>query len=159
MWATYVPVILSKREPNREPFRGFLRQAPGWEKRRARCSKCGSLDTKRKGTTGASPTTLSGQLKPLQRFFCKSCQRSFTLRRTAARSRASFADDVMREAVRLYVQGLISYRVLAILLERRLGRSVSRYILNSWVDEIGGRAKTPLEVSRELCPEWGGFLD
>src|SRR5688572_22600589 len=62
------------------------------------------------------------------------------------------------EAVRLYVQGLTSYRVLASMLEQRLGRSVSRYTLNGWVSELAGQAKTPLEVSKELRPNWGGFL-
>jgi hypothetical protein len=56
------------------------------------------------------------------------------------------------------VQALASYRVLAALLERHLGRSISRFTLNTWVDEIGGRAKTTLEVSQGLRPAWGGFL-
>jgi hypothetical protein len=61
--------------------------------------------------------------------------------------------------VRLYVQGLPSYRVLSVLLEHRLGRTVGRYTLNGWVDELGGRAKTPVEVSAELqAPSWSGFL-
>jgi transposase-like protein len=59
--------------------------------------------------------------------------------------------------VRIYVQGLPSYRVLAAMLER-LGVSVSRFTLNSWVLELGARAKSPLEVSIELAPMWGGFL-
>lgn len=63
------------------------------------------------------------------------------------------------DAVRLYVQGLSSYRILAALLEQRLGRAVSRSTLNAWVDEIGWRAKTALEVSAELAPAWGGFLE
>jgi len=62
------------------------------------------------------------------------------------------------EAVRIYVQGLASYRVVASMLEHRLGRSVSRVTLNNWVSELGGQAKTPLEVSIELRPTWGGFL-
>jgi hypothetical protein len=65
---------------------------------------------------------------------------------------------VVLEAVRLYVQGLSSYRILAALLEERLGRPVSRSTLNAWVDEIGSKAKTALEVSAELAPAWGGFL-
>lgn len=45
------------------------------------------------------------------------------------------------------------------LLEQRLGRPVGRFTLNGWMDELGGRAKTPLEVSAELRPPgWGGFL-
>ena len=61
--------------------------------------------------------------------------------------------------MRLYVQGLPSYRVLSVLLERRLGRPVGRFTLNGWVDELGERARTPVEVSAELRPpSWGGFL-
>lgn len=61
--------------------------------------------------------------------------------------------------MRLYVQGLPSYRVLSVLLEQRLGRPVGRFTLNGWVDELGGRAKTPVEVSAELRPpSWSGFL-
>jgi len=102
--------------------------------------------------------SLDGPLKELQRFLCKSCSRSFTLGRKAARPRARFADDVELEAVRLYVQGLASYRVLGNLLEQRIGRPVSRFTLNTWVDEIGAHAKTPLQTSMELAPRWGGFL-
>lgn len=61
--------------------------------------------------------------------------------------------------MRLYVQGLSSYRVLSVLLEQRLGRPVGRATLNGWVDELGERAKTPLEVSAALRPpSWSGFL-
>lgn len=89
---------------------------------------------------------------------CKACGKSFTLGRKTASPGARFARDVVLEAVRLYVQGLPSYRVLSRLLERRLGRSVSRVALNRWVHEVGEKAKTPLEVSRQLRPAWGGFL-
>lgn len=123
-----------------------------------RCPNCGSLDTKRKGKTSGAPTGLTGSLKPLQRFLCRSCETSFTVGRRTARPRARFANDVVLEAVRLYVQGLASYRVLTDLLSNRIGRPVSRFTLNTWVDDIGARAKTPLEVSAELAPKWGGFL-
>jgi hypothetical protein len=94
----------------------------------------------------------------LQRFLCKTCRRSFTLGRRKARPRAHFADDVVQEAVRIYVEGLTPYRSLARLLEARLGKPVSARSLNRWVDDIGARAKTPLQVSIELRPRWGGFL-
>jgi hypothetical protein len=48
--------------------------------------------------------------------------------------------------------------VLVALFERRFGQSVGRVTLNNWVYELGGMAKTPLEVSAELQPKWGGFL-
>jgi transposase-like protein len=61
--------------------------------------------------------------------------------------------------VRLYVQGLSSYRILSVLLEQRLGRSVGRATLNGWVDDLGARAKSPVEVSADLRPPgWSGFL-
>ena len=101
---------------------------------------------------------LSGSLKPLQRFLCRSCNTSFTSGRKRARPGAKFADDVVEEAVRFYVQGLTSYRVLASLLEHRCGQSVGRAALNNWVHELGQQAKSPLEVSIELRPRWGGFL-
>lgn len=123
-----------------------------------RCEKCKSLNTKRKGKTQAAPLGLDGPMKPLQRFFCKDCNTSFTLERKSARPRAKFGHDVVEEAVRRYVQGLASYRVVAAMLEHRLGRSVGRATLNSWVDELGERARTPLESSIELKPGWGGFL-
>jgi transposase-like protein len=73
-------------------------------------SFCASLDTKRKGRTTTAPTNLAGSLKPLQRFLCKTCDTSFTLARKSGSPRARFADDVVYEAVRLYVRGLPSYR-------------------------------------------------
>ncbi|MGH2819979.1 MAG: hypothetical protein ACRDJ5_04925 [Actinomycetota bacterium] len=120
--------------------------------------RCGGLDTMRRGRTRSSPTTLDGSLKPLQRFSCRHCQSTFTSERKAARPHASFSDAVVLEAVRLYVQGLSSYRVLAAMPEQRLGRSVSRFTLNAWVSELGGAAKSPLEVFMELAPTWSGFL-
>lgn len=117
------------------------------------------METKRNGTTRSGPRGLSGTLGPLQRFLCSACRTCFTLERRTARRRARFADDVVLEAVRLYVQGLSSYRTLATLLEGRLGRSVSRYAINRWVNEVGAAAKTPLDVSTELSPpRWGGVL-
>lgn len=89
---------------------------------------------------------------------CKSCKGSFTHGRKKARPRAKFADDVVLEAVRVYIQGLPSYRVLAALVEGRVGRPVGRVTINNWVHDVGDRAKTPLETSIELRPRWGGFL-
>jgi transposase-like protein len=101
---------------------------------------------------------LGRQLQPLQRFWCNSCRTTFTNARRKARPGARFADDVVAEAVRVYVQGLSSYRVLASMLEHRLGQPVSRFTLNGWVKELAAQAKTPLEVSLEFAPKWGGFL-
>lgn len=78
--------------------------------------------------------------------------------RRTAKPRARFDDGVRLEAVRLYVQGLSSYRTLARLMEHRLGRRVSPSILNRWVDETAAAAMTPLQLSVGLSPRWGGFL-
>lgn len=124
-----------------------------------RCPNCGSLDTKRNGATRSAPRGLKGPGRPLQRFLCRGCSKSFTLGRRAAAPRARFSDDVIFEAVRLYIQGLSSYRSLSTLMGQRLGVPISPITLNEWVAEAGGAAKTPLEVSAELAPpSWGGFL-
>lgn len=124
-----------------------------------RCPRCGSLDTKRNGKATATPVGANGPLKPLQRFLCRTCGLSFTSARTTARRGASFSNDVMVEAVRLYVQGLPSYRTLATLLGRQLDRPISAMTLNRWVQNLGHAAMTPLEVSATLVPPgWGGVL-
>lgn len=123
-----------------------------------RCPRRGGLDTIRRGRTRSAPSGLQGPLKPLQRFSCKSCGTSFTPDRKAAAPRARFSDEMKKDAVRHYIQGLSSYRVLATMLEQRHGKSISRSTLNEWTLELGAGAKTPLEVSIELQPEWGGFL-
>lgn len=78
--------------------------------------------------------------------------------RRSSPSRANFSYDVMLEATRLYVQALPPYRVLAQNISDRIGRPVSPATLNGWVLDLGHAAKTPLEVSVELAPQWGGFL-
>ncbi len=95
---------------------------------------------------------------PAALLLCKFCSSSFTSERKRARPRAKFAEDVVLEAVRLYIQSLASYQALAAMFERRFGQSVGRVTLNNWVYELGGMAKTPLEVSAELLPQWGEFL-
>ncbi|MBI2237624.1 MAG: hypothetical protein HYU54_03750 [Actinobacteria bacterium] len=45
------------------------------------------------------------------------------------------------------------------LTESQIGRPISRITLNRFVHDLGGAAKTPLEVSAELRPSsWSGFL-
>ena len=117
------------------------------------------METRRNGKTSTAPLGVAGPLRPLQRFLCTSCRASFTTPRSAARPRASFTDDFALEAVRMYVQGMPSYRTLAALLESRAGRQVSRMTLNRWVQQLGAAAKTPLQVSAELAPSgWSGVL-
>lgn len=44
------------------------------------------------------------------------------------------------------------------MLDERLEAAPSPRTLNSWVDGIGGRVPTPLELSARLRPDWGGVL-
>jgi hypothetical protein len=64
---------------------------------------CEGLDTKRNSKTAAAPVGANGRLKPLRRFLGRAWGRSSTSMRTTARRGASFSDEVMVEAVRLYV--------------------------------------------------------
>jgi transposase-like protein len=65
------------------------------------------------------------------------CGASFTFERKTARPRSRFTNEFIKEAVRLYIQGPSSLRVLAVMLEQRFGRTVSRVTLNGWVKELG----------------------
>lgn len=94
----------------------------------------------------------------LQRFWCHRCARTFTVGRSSARPGRRFSDEVVVESARLYVQGLSSYRTLSRLVSAQVGRDVSRVTLNGWVDELGGRALTPVEMSAVLSPAWSGWL-
>lgn len=124
-----------------------------------RCPRCGSLETKRKGMASTAPRGVGGPLKPLRRFLCRGCGRSFTLGRDAALARSRYTREVKAETVRLYVEGLASYRVLSRLMAARVGELISPVTLNRWVLETAQAAKTPLQVSAELAPPaWGGFL-
>jgi transposase-like protein len=73
-------------------------------------------------------------------------------------ARRRFSGEVALEAGRLYVQGLSSYRTLATLVSDQVGRPVAKSTLNGWVDELGGRALSAVELSRVLAPVWSGWL-
>lgn len=123
-----------------------------------RCPFCDGLDTKRKGHTNSSPQGLTGPKRPLQRFWCHRCERTFTTSRQRARG-AKFASDVVNEAVTNYVEGLGSYRNLARSYQRRLDTTVTARTINRWVADAGAVAMSPLEMSQRLTPsEWGGWI-
>lgn len=58
----------------------------------------------------------------------------------------------MKDAIRRVVEDNTSYRRVS----DRLGASPATIFL--WVDAFGLRAKTPLEIAKELRPQWGGIL-
>lgn len=62
------------------------------------------------------------------------------------------------EIVRRYIEERESYRVLAKRLYEESGKRVSTGWLNKLVLSVASRCKSALEMSRELKPEWKGFL-
>lgn len=76
--------------------------------------------------------------------------------RTHPRSRYSkhFAEEVVKR----HVEGRESYRVIAKRIYEKTGRKVSPTSLQKTVEACGERCKTPLEMSRELQPQWNGIL-
>ncbi len=117
------------------------------------------MDTKRKGHTTSSPEGLTGPKRPLQRFWCHRCERTFTTGRQHGARGAKFASDVVDEAVTNYVEGLGSYRNLARIYQRRLDTTITARTINRWVATAGAAAMSPLEMSQRLMPSgWGGWI-
>jgi transposase-like protein len=91
----------------------------------------------------------------IQRFRCTQCGTSFIFR---THPRCRYSSHFAEEVVRRHVEGRESYRVIAKRIYEKTGRKVSPTSLQKTVEHLGERCKTPLEMSRELRPQWNGFL-
>ena len=125
-------------------------------KRRVRCPNCGSLDTKRKARQGPRRRDSTDRLSLRDSCVDRAVAASLASASPRARARGSL-EDVVGEAVRLYIQGRSSYRVLATMLERRLGLSVSRFTSTAGFKSSGPEPRRPLR-SRPSSPAVGSFL-
>lgn len=124
---------------------------------RKRCPYCDGTHTKRHSILVLKKFTLHG-LEPVgvQRWYCHDCRRAFTPPHPARRAERYSLDVAERAALLSLDQGA-SYRAVAREL-RRLGLPVDARRAWHLVQGLAARCKAPWEVSRELHPQWAGYL-
>jgi transposase-like protein len=93
--------------------------------------------------------------RKVQRFRCRSCGRSFSLRR---QKKKRYSWEFALEVTRRHVEERSSYRVLAKRYREDLGVRVSPSSLQRMVVMVGKRCKSPVELSRELELWWRGYF-
>lgn len=111
-------------------------------KRHFRCPRCFSLNTKRHGKrSNKQGKTVSRK----QRWRCKTCHHVFT---PSEQPKSS----LRRKATELYFDSGASYRAVA----RHLG--LHKMTAYGYIQELASNCKEPWETSKELSPQWEGFL-
>ena len=101
-------------------------------KEKKRCPECHSLETKKKGFTFSQIKTKRGLVKrKSQRFYCKSCGKSFTFKGYNRRSKVS--DEIKRKAVLDFVTTKNSLSEVA---ERY---EIGKTSILRWLPEIAGQ--------------------
>lgn len=93
--------------------------------------------------------------REIQRFSCKECGKSFTLRRQRKRH---YSWHLALELTRRHVEERASYRVLAKRCRESYGIRIGRSTIQRLVMEVAMKCKTPAEMSRELGLDWRGQL-
>lgn len=111
-------------------------------KRKVRCVYCGLLETERHGK-------LKTQLGNLQRFLCKSCKKSFVLKKNK-HCRISFSKKV--DITRKHLEGRTSMRTLS----RHTGYS-KQTVLKS-IHQITAQCISASWIAKNLSPKWSGYL-
>lgn len=86
----------------------------------------------------------------LQRYLCRDCKKSFTLKLFGKRKR--YSRDFVESAIKRYVEDNTTLRPVA----NSVG--VSRQGLLNWLISYGRGSKSPLETAQELKPHWSGLL-
>jgi transposase-like protein len=93
--------------------------------------------------------------RKVQRFQCRRCGRSFSLRR---QKKKRYSWELALQVTRRHVEERSSYRVLAKRYRESLGVRVSPSSLQRMVVAVGKRCKSPAELSRELDLRWRGYF-
>ncbi len=111
-------------------------------KKHIKCSKCGSLKTVRNGKRKVGKDFI-------QRFSCRNCQQSFTLR-SNPRSRISFSCKV--KLAKKSIEGRTSIRTIA------HHEGISKTTVVKAIHEVTSQCVTAAWIAKNLNPEWSGFL-
>lgn len=117
-------------------------------RRRTKCPYCLEFNTRRHGSFPLKQATLTGKKKRRKRGYCNDCKRAFTPYKTQSRHGPSLS----YKAVEFYFDSGVSYRGVG----RQL--NLHRNTVFELIYALSRNCKTPQEVSRELKPQWFGYL-
>jgi transposase-like protein len=126
------------------------------KKRRMRCSYCGSKETEKHGKRTNSPKSYSRRTRSqVQRYRCKSCQRTFIQRKE---KKKQYTFGFQREMTRMHLEERLSYRVIAKRVTERWGYHISPKSICSMVNAVARLSKSSVEMQQEYRPCWSGYL-
>lgn len=90
-----------------------------------------------------------------QRYRCRSCGRTFTIQPSAGQR---YASGLLGESVKRHIEDRSSFRVIAKRLSELLHRPFGRMTAHRALVHACRSCKTPVEVAKELQPQWEGWL-
>jgi len=90
-----------------------------------------------------------------QRYWCRDCGRTFSLR---PEYRQRYADSLLAESVKRHVEDRASVRVIAKRLGELTRHQLGRMTVHRALTRACQACKTPVEVARVLKPQWAGYL-
>jgi len=124
--------------------------------RRMRCPYCKSLSTVKNGNRKLTPISFDRKTsREVQRYKCKLCQRTFTIRKEKKRR---YTESFKIEIARMHVEERMSFRVISKRVRERLGIKLSKTTACRIVNEIAMRSKGDINIKQEYCPKWNGYL-
>jgi transposase-like protein len=121
-----------------------------------RCPVCKSLNTVKNGHRKLIDYSLERKSsKTIQRYKCKDCKRSFTLRN---KSRQRYSRDFKIEITRMHVEERMSYRVISKRIREKYSIRISKNTICKMVNQTACYSKGDIEIKEEYRPGWQGYL-
>jgi transposase-like protein len=126
------------------------------KRRRMVCPNCRSYQTKKNGKrTNISIGTDRKTTRSIQRYYCKSCKRSFIKRRDKDKQ---YSRGFRKEIIRMHLEQRMSFRVISKILNEEKGIKTSPSYICKLFNEEAKKVKSSFQIKNELFPEWSGYL-
>lgn len=114
--------------------------------RRVRCPSCKSLNTIKNGKRRINDYSLERKSsKTIQRYKCKDCQRSFTIRK---KPRQRYSKDFMVELTRMHLKERMSYRVISKRIKDKYSIRISKNTICKMVNQIAKYSKGDIKIKQ-----------
>jgi transposase-like protein len=100
---------------------------------------------------------LSQQKIFIQRYKCLTCGHTFS-EQDKNNFSGLYSPEIKFEACRMYFEQEASYRNTAKNLSGRLGKKIRPATVFEWINTLGEKCKSSIDIYRELKPYWSGYL-